>query len=206
MVEKHPSSNMLHEESCSWTFICTFTCSFTCNFTCIMRQVEAAIQSVEKLLKDYGHPPLPRKVIEVFLRQANIFQSLKCMYFRHKYVSDWRFLLSQLCSDDALIWAGKYNVYIKGSILPLIEGDIVGIRNIKESFANNSVFATKEGKIFQAEFCLCGSKHRLSDPQYFLLFVFCVEKYLVRKINDFTLRKEQVMSVLPCDIVFVSDF
>ena len=52
-------------------------------------------------------------------------------------------------------------MYIKGSILPLIEGDIVGLRNIKESFANNIVFATKEGKIFQAEFCLCGAKHRL---------------------------------------------
>ena len=43
-------------------------------------------------------------------------------------------------------------MYIKGSILPLIEGDIVGIRNIKESFANNSVFATKEGKICKLNF------------------------------------------------------
>ena len=43
-------------------------------------------------------------------------------------------------------------MYIKGSILPLIEGDIVGIRNIKESFANNSVFATKEGNIFKLNF------------------------------------------------------
>ena len=31
-----------------------------------MCQVEAAIQSVEKLLKDYGHPPLPRKVFFIF--------------------------------------------------------------------------------------------------------------------------------------------
>ena len=65
-------------------------------------------------------------------------------------------------------------MYIKGSILPLIEGDIVGIRNIKESFANNSVFATKEENIFQAEFCQCGSKHRPLDRQYFFIIgVLC---------------------------------
>ena len=180
MVEKHPSSNMLHEESCSWTFTCTFTCSFTftftCTFTCNMCQVEAAIQSVEKLLKDYGHPPLPRKVFFIFFivprsyhvqswfcldlhevtlafskrklseasvswkrRLTSVDGSQSCwpclicgkclskskssfinifhkyfsvkqicfyvtqIYFRHKYVSDWRFLLSQLCSDDASI-------------------------------------------------------------------------------------------------------
>ena len=36
-----------------------------------------------------------------------------------------------------------------------LEGDIVGIRKIKQSIANNSVFATKEGNVFQAQFCRC---------------------------------------------------
>ena len=119
MVEKHPSSNMLHEESCSWTFTCTFTCSFTCtltcNFTCNMCQVEAAIQSVEKLLKDYGHPPLPRKVffiffIKVFLRQANIFMS-------PKFISDTNMSATKdSCSASSVLMMSRHRVSQKNAL------------------------------------------------------------------------------------------
>ena len=72
-----------------------------------MCQVEAAIQSVEKLLKDYGHPPLPREVffiffIKVFLRQANIFRS-------PKFISDTNMSATEdSCSASFVLMMPQY--------------------------------------------------------------------------------------------------